>query len=134
MRILSVLLIQTIFTSLVMAQIPVKKNCYEKNQANKGKKYADWECGKLAGVVDCNEKLTYDENTKTILSGNMGTPFTGTCETCHMNGLLERRISFVNGKENGIDTTYYKSGCPQVVRNHVLGAVNGFIFMTVLPL
>lgn len=103
----------------------VKKNCYDKAKNNKGQRFADWECGKLAGVVDCNEKLTYDEDSKTILSGNMGTPFTGTCETCHMNGLLERRISFVNGKENGIDTTFYKSGCPQVVRNHIAGAESG---------
>jgi antitoxin component YwqK of YwqJK toxin-antitoxin module len=111
----------------IFGQIPQvqKKNCYDKLNSRKGQKYAEWECGKLAGVVDCNEKLTYDDDTKTILSGNAGTPFNGTCETCHLNGLLERRISFVNGKENGIDTTYYKSGCPQVVRNHVLGAESG---------
>jgi antitoxin component YwqK of YwqJK toxin-antitoxin module len=109
------------------SQIPqvTKKNCYDKAKNAKGQRLTDWECGKLAGVVDCNEKLTYDESSNTILSGNVGSPYTGTCETCHNNGLLERRISFVNGKENGIDTTYYKSGCPQVVRNHIQGAESG---------
>lgn len=122
----ALLMLGTIFTAF--GQIPdVKKktNCYDKERERRGSRFAEWECGKIAGVVDCNEKLTYDEATKLILSGNIGTPFTGTCETCHMNGLLERRISFVNGKENGIDTSYYKSGCPQVVRNHIQGAESG---------
>ncbi len=115
------------FSGMVIAQIPEikKKNCYDKADQRKGQKFAEWECGKIPGIVDCNEKLTYDESTKTILSGKFGSPFTGTCETCHMNGLLERRITFVNGKENGIDTTYYRSGCPQVVRNHIQGMESG---------
>ena len=58
-------------------------------------------------------------------SMNANKPFTGTCETCHMNGTIERRVTFVNGKENGLDTTYYASGCPQVVRSHVQGAEHG---------
>lgn len=112
----------------VYSQIPdVKKktHCYDRPLNSKGKPTFEWQCGKLAGVVDCNEKLTYDEDSKTILAGELGTPFTGTCESCHMNGLRERKISFVNGKENGIDTTYYKNGCPQVVRNHIIGAETG---------
>lgn len=109
------------------SQIPVvkKENPCVKTKSGKEQRYLEWECGKLAGVIDCNEKLTYDEDTKTILSGNIGSPFTGTCESCFMNGLLERRVTFVNGKENGIDTSYYKSGCPQVMRNHVLGVESG---------
>ncbi len=124
---LKLIVLLSFFYSFACGQIAeVKKmNCYDKINIRKKERFSDWECGKLAGVVDCNEKLTYDDNTKTILSGNIGTPFTGICETCHLNGLLERRISFVNGKENGTDTTYYKSGCPQVVRNHILGAEMG---------
>jgi len=102
-----------------------EKHCYDKADSMRKARFAEWECGKLAGVVDCNEKLTYDENTKLILSGNMGKPFTGTCETCHMNGLLERRITFVNGKENGTDSTTYRSGCLQVVRTFIQGAESG---------
>ena len=42
-----------------------------------------------------------------------------------MNGILERRVTFVNGKTSGIDTTYYASGCIMVIRNHVQGEENG---------
>lgn len=127
MKSLSLILMVILSIAACFGQMPdvKKKNCYDKSTIHKGQRSLEWECGKLAGVVDCNEKLTYDEDTKTILGGNLGAPFTGTCESCHMNGLLERRVSFVNGKENGVDTTYYKSGCPQVVRNHVLGAESG---------
>jgi antitoxin component YwqK of YwqJK toxin-antitoxin module len=121
---MKLILFFTLISCGVMAQFDVKKPCYEKGANNKGR-FAEWECGKLAGVVDCNEKLTYDEDSKLVLSGNMGKPFTGTCETCHMNGLLERRITFLNGKENGSDTTKYSSGCTQVVRNHFQGQEHG---------
>jgi antitoxin component YwqK of YwqJK toxin-antitoxin module len=118
----------TVFFSmtLLFGQVEGEKKapCYERGKAQE-KGFGDWECGKLAGVVDCNEKLTYDEGSNTVLAGNAGKPFTGTCETCHMNGLLERRITFVNGKENGNDSTFYKSGCLQVVRNHIQGVESG---------
>lgn len=123
-----ILIVMTSFAVWGFSQIPevkTAKKCYEKLDKSKGQRFAEWECGKLAGVVDCNEKLTYDEDSKLILSGNMGMPFSGTCETCHMNGLLERRITFVQGKEHGTDTTYYSSGCPQVIRNHFQGQENG---------
>jgi antitoxin component YwqK of YwqJK toxin-antitoxin module len=103
----------------------VKKNCFDRPKNSKGQVISEWQCGKMGGVVDCNEKLSYDEDSKLIVTANNGSPFSGTCETCFMNGLLERRITFVNGKENGPDTTYYKSGCPQVIRNHIQGAESG---------
>lgn len=124
----NVLIIYFLFaSSLLYGQIPTvkKEKCYEKSSSRNGNKFADWECGKLAGAVDCNEKLIYDDITETIMTGKTGAPFTGVCETCHLNGLLERRITFVNGKENGTDTTFYKSGCPQVVRSHINGFENG---------
>lgn len=96
-------------------------NVIPKNQ----QRYAEWECGKLAGVVDCNEKLEYDQDADLVYSGNYGKPFTGQCETCHGNGTLERRITFVNGKQNGIDTSYYSSGCMQSVQSTIMGEQNG---------
>lgn len=115
-------------------------SCYFKYDANgnrlktaQQRRYAEWECGKLAGVIDCNAELSYDEASNTVtkkandnvnLSG-VGKPFTGTCEMCHMNGTLQRRVTFVNGKENGIDTSYYKSGCLQVIRSHIQGSESG---------
>ena len=104
-------------------ELGVKRPCYERPKG--AKRGNDWQCGKIPGVVDCNEKLTYDEDKKLILGGKSGLAFTGTCETCHLNGLLERRISFVNGKDHGFDTTYYSSGCPQIIRNHINGLESG---------
>jgi antitoxin component YwqK of YwqJK toxin-antitoxin module len=116
----------------VIAQIPEvkKKHCYDRAADANKQRFASWECGKLAGYIDCNEELDYDEETNTVLKkakdqvniSGAGMPYTGGCETCFSNGLLERRITFVNGKENGVDSTYYKSGCLQVVRNHIQGA------------
>lgn len=96
-------------------------------------RYAEWECGKLAGVIDCHGNLSFDEETNTVVRISqdntnlmgVGKPFTGTCESCHMNGILERRVTFIDGKEHGIDTTFYTSGCPQVIRSFEKGLENG---------
>lgn len=100
-----------------------KTKCYE--LGNRQRKYTEWECGKTPGIVNCNEKIDFDERTKTFLSMSGGKPFTGMCETCFENGIRERKITFINGKEHGIDTTKYISGCPMVVRNHINGLENG---------
>lgn len=106
--------------------IKKKGNCYDKSvKRRQNAKYAEWECGKRAGIVDCNEKLSYNQDNNTFTAGIDGTPFNGRCETCHNNGMLERTVSFTNGKEDGIDTTTYSSGCIQVVRSHIQGVRNG---------
>jgi antitoxin component YwqK of YwqJK toxin-antitoxin module len=112
--------LSTVFTQIRQIE---KSKCYE--NGNKQRKYTEWECGKTPGVVDCNEKIDFDERTKTFLSMTGGKPYTGTCETCYENGIRERKITFVNGKEHGMDTTKYMSGCPMVVRNHINGFENG---------
>lgn len=96
-------------------------------------RYLEWECGQRRGWFDCNSDLTYREETNTVyrknndLSNVAGTdkPFTGNCESCHQNGRVQRRVKFVDGKEEGIDTTYYESGCPQIVRELVQGVEQG---------
>ena len=95
--------------------------CYEKPDGYK----PTWQCGLTPGVIDCQEKLVFDEDRKLVVTNNTGMAFTGTCETCYMNGQLEQRVSFVNGKENGEIITYFKSGCTQVVENYVDGFEHG---------
>lgn len=110
------------------AQVDVNRAepCNKKSlDRKKNARYAVWECGKLAGSVDCNEKLDYEAGSNTYTSGMDNKPFTGVCETCHNNGLLEHRIHFVNGKESGVDTTFYESGCVMVIREHIDGLRNG---------
>jgi len=113
----------------LFSQIEIKGNqgkpCYDKAAQKMRSKYIDSDCGKIAGVLDCNEKLEYEEQANMFFSKGSGQPYTGQCETCHPNGLLERRIKFTNGREDGIDTTYYYSGCPMVIREHTLGLENG---------
>ena len=96
-------------------------------------RYLEWECGQRRGWVDCNSDLTYREETNTVYKLNTDRsnfagsdkPFTGNCESCHQNGRVERRVTFVDGKENGLDTTFYQSGCPQIVRELVSGVEHG---------
>ncbi|XOV67505.1 MAG: toxin-antitoxin system YwqK family antitoxin [Fluviicola sp.] len=96
-------------------------------------RYLEWECGKKPGWYDCNSDLTYNEETNTVYRINndrsnfAGTnkPFTGNCESCHQNGRIQRRVRFVDGKEDGKDTTYYESGCPQIIRELVQGVDHG---------
>jgi antitoxin component YwqK of YwqJK toxin-antitoxin module len=102
-----------------------KPKCYERNSSASGKRFVEWECGKIVGIIDCNEKLDYDEGSNTILSKSSGSAFTGRCESCFQNGTLERRMNFVNGKEEGPDTTYYKTSCLMVTRNHIYGKEEG---------
>lgn len=107
--------------------------CYERANQVRKKGVNVWECGQVVGAINCNQELEYDFESKLFLrkaSGfenrmGDGKPFTGTCESCFMSGLLERRIHFVDGRENGVDTTYYKDGCIMVIRNHVMGAESG---------
>lgn len=121
------LLILLPFLAVGQIQNPVtqKDSCFRKSEARKGQRFTEWECGKLAGVVDCNEKLEMDPDSKLVITSSGKKPFTGTCETCHMNGILERRVRFVNGRQDGVDTTTYPSGCPMVIRSHVQGVENG---------
>jgi antitoxin component YwqK of YwqJK toxin-antitoxin module len=89
------------------------------------RRFGIWECGRSDKIIDCSEKLDYDENTNTVIHKLTGKPFTGDCETCHFNGIRERLLHFVNGKEEGTDTSYYFSGCPMAIRNMSDGVENG---------
>lgn len=116
------------FVLFGQAGIPqIKKDtCYKKSLARKGQRFTEWECGKVAGVVDCNEKLELaDPSSDVVLSTGSHKPFTGTCESCHNNGLIQRRVRFVNGFTDGMDTTTYVSGCLEVIRTHIQGKPNG---------
>ena len=101
------------------------KLCFQESIDRYGKRYVDWQCGQNDAIVDCNEKLESDPGSNLVLTRSSGTPYSGDCETCHDNGIRQRLVHFNAGLVDGIDTTYYSSGCPQVVRNHIDGAENG---------
>lgn len=99
--------------------------CFLKSFERIGQQYAEWECDDFDNIVDCNESLEAVPGANVVFSRTGGQPFTGTCETCHMNGLREHLISFDDGRVVGTDTSYYQTGCPQVVRTHIDGVENG---------
>jgi antitoxin component YwqK of YwqJK toxin-antitoxin module len=113
------------FCILAQLEENQQKKCYESKSAIPGKLSVVNECQKIAGIVDCGDDLSLDEDSKLIFKNKELKPFTGTCQSCHWNGKLDRKINFVNGKENGLDSTFYASGCLQVVRNHIQGVESG---------
>lgn len=143
MKSLGIFIILFVSTFTFGQIVPLKKEdkkeenketpCYEKANELRRKGVSLLECGKLVGYIDCNEELEFDEDSgiflrkaKDMVNRNgAGKPYTGGCESCYMNGLLERRVTFVNGRENGIDTSYYADGCIQAVRSHIQGAESG---------
>ncbi|MDX1652943.1 MAG: toxin-antitoxin system YwqK family antitoxin [Brumimicrobium sp.] len=123
----NVLFFLVVFPCFLTGQITNMRNvpCFQKSLDRYGKRYVDWECDPSDPVVDCNENLESDPGSNLVLTRSSGRPFTGDCETCHHNGLRERIVHFNNGRVDGTDTTYYQSGCPQVVRTHIDGVENG---------
>ncbi len=92
------------------------------------KKYGEWECGRNKAIVDCNEFLEFEPEMNVYFNKNTGKPFSGDCETCHLTGRRELLIHFKNGKEDGIDTSYYPSGCIMAIRNQIEGVREGTWF------
>jgi len=99
--------------------------CYEKYDQRAAANFVENDCENLLGVVDCNEKLDYDAEVNRVFSKNTGKVFSGNCQTCYYSGMRERVINFVDGQEDGEDTTYYETGCVKVVREHNLGKEAG---------
>ena len=127
MRFLLVILIicSSYFSTAQISGASNRGPCFQKSVDRLGKRYVDWECDERDAIVDCNEKLSQEPGSNIVRTRSSGSPYSGDCETCHMNGLRQRIVHFANGKVDGVDTTYYESGCPQVVRNHIEGVENG---------
>lgn len=89
------------------------------------RRYGEWQCGRNKAIVDCNEFLEFEPEMNVYFNKNNGKPFSGDCETCHLTGRRELLIHFKNGKEDGIDTSYYPSGCIMAVRNNIEGVRDG---------
>lgn len=99
--------------------------CFMKSVNRLGDRFAKWECDPNDNIIDCNQELESDPGSNLVRTRKTGHPFTGDCESCFRNGLQEHLVHFINGKVDGVDSTFYESGCPQVVRNHIEGLENG---------
>lgn len=136
-------LVLIVFSTSAFAQIKDIRNdkdsCYFKYDSNGNKVkpgqryYAQWECGKTVGILDCNADLSYDKERNIVIKkandnvnlAGANRPYTGQCELCHNNGTKRLTVAFKEGKQDGIDTTYYQSGCPQVIQSHIMGVESG---------
>lgn len=123
----SLTILLVFITSILFAQLePVKRGpCFKKSVDRLGDSYATWECDPRDAILDCNEKLESDPGSKLVFKRETGNAFSGSCESCYTNGLRQRLVHFKLGKVDGVDTTFYESGCPQVVRKHIDGMETG---------
>ncbi len=80
----------------------------------------------LRKVKNCYDFLAFDDQkNKYVLKSDYATPYTGKCATCHRNGNLEESLNIVEGYRDGIDTSYFDSGCPQSIQAYSMGKLNG---------
>lgn len=103
-----------------------RKLCFQKALDRLDDRYPEWECDVNGGkIIDCNQSLQVDPESNVVFNQSSGRPFTGDCETCHGNGIREHFVHYENGRLDGTDTSYYSSGCPQVVSTYIQGVENG---------
>jgi antitoxin component YwqK of YwqJK toxin-antitoxin module len=99
--------------------------CKREVKVNPNAKYTEMECGKTAGVVDCNSKLEMSFDMTLVVTSSNKNPFSGQCEVCHNNGALKIKASYKNGRSVGVDTAYYDTGICEAIRSHIDGVENG---------
>ncbi|CAG5078649.1 toxin-antitoxin system YwqK family antitoxin [Parvicella tangerina] len=75
--------------------------------------------------VNCNQDLEFDPGNQLVYHSKTNKPFTGLCVSYFPNGKLERKASFVNGKDNDTAYVYYESGDIKAFIIHVNGVEHG---------
>lgn len=76
--------------------------------------------------LNCTDKILYDETTNTyVLEKDSYTLFEGTCQTYNRSGYVLEEITCKNGKRDGIDNSYFSSGCIQSTQCYMVGIKNG---------
>ena len=76
--------------------------------------------------LNCYDQVSYDEEINTyVLTKDGFTPFNGTCQTWNRSGYVLEELTCTNGKRDGIDTSFYGSGCVQSTQGYILGIKNG---------
>lgn len=77
-------------------------------------------------VKFCHECIAFDDaNNIYLLRKDYATPYSGTCVSCYSNMIIEEKLNFLEGKRQGTDTSYYKSGCLQSIQSYQIGLENG---------
>jgi antitoxin component YwqK of YwqJK toxin-antitoxin module len=80
----------------------------------------------MNSIQFCHEAVAYDEEHNLyLLRKDFSTPYNGTCVSCYPSLIIEEKINFVNGRRQGIDTSYYRSGCIQSIQSYQIGLQDG---------
>jgi antitoxin component YwqK of YwqJK toxin-antitoxin module len=74
----------------------------------------------------CHESVAFDEEHNLyLLRKDYATPYTGSCVSCYPSFTIEEKLNFNNGRRQGTDTSYYKSGCLQSIQSYEIGLQDG---------
>jgi antitoxin component YwqK of YwqJK toxin-antitoxin module len=80
----------------------------------------------VKNVNNCHEKVAFDDQRNLyLLRKDYATPYTGSCISCYSNFIIEEKLVFENGKREGRDTSYYRTGCMQSIQEYHLGLQTG---------
>ena len=72
------------------------------------------------------DQVSYDKEINTyVLTKDWYTPFNGKGQTWNRGGFVLEEFTCINGKRDGIDTSYYSSGCIKAIQSHIIGIKNG---------
>ena len=77
-------------------------------------------------VKYCHETVAFDEEHNLyLLRKDYSTPYNGACVSCYPSLTIEEKLNFVNGRRQGTDTSFYKSGCLQSIQSYQIGLQDG---------
>ncbi|MEN9994299.1 MAG: hypothetical protein RL762_956 [Bacteroidota bacterium] len=77
-------------------------------------------------VKFCHESVAFDEEHNLyLLRKDYSTPYTGSCVSCYPSFTIEEKLNFINGRRQGTDTSFYKSGCLQSIQSYQIGLQDG---------
>ncbi|MFM7005986.1 MAG: toxin-antitoxin system YwqK family antitoxin [Flavobacteriales bacterium] len=87
-------------------------------------------CPKANLVKNCQESVAFDdENNTYLLRKDYATPYNGSCVSCYASNIVEEKLTFSNGKRQGTDTSFYKTGCIQAIQTYQLGKEQGATYI-----
>jgi antitoxin component YwqK of YwqJK toxin-antitoxin module len=112
---------KTILTSLFLTVVTFLSVAQEKSPCGNVRKKAEPKV-----YLNCTDKIMFDQEINTyVLEKDGFTPFNGTCQTYNRSGYVLEELTCINGKRDGIDNSYFGSGCIQSTQSHILGIQNG---------
>lgn len=80
----------------------------------------------MNNVKFCHESVAFDEEHNLyLLRKDYATPYTGACVSCYPSLIIEEKLNFSNGRRQGTDTSFYKSGCLQSIQSYQIGLQDG---------